>query len=297
MFYDWDDNNMKMIKPIVNILKIIDNYEDFIVGFAGVISDGISVKSEAVTALVNLKKSGKHIVLLSNSPKRVAAIAKILHENKVPLSLFDSIITAGEILHYFLKSKSGMYGALGSSYYQLGNQEDDGVFFDLGFEKVNDISKADFLYMSSVATLEDTIDTYRSLLEHAASLGIPFVCAGNDTSTYKDGKVCLAPGAIAEQYAVLGGKIITVGKPNAKIMEYAMEDFANMDKSKILMIGDNMATDIKGANLTGIHSALVSKGIHVNFLGEGYIPDVAKTRELSNSFDASPDYVISNLRW
>lgn len=288
---------MKMIKPIVNVLKIIDNYEVFIVGFSGAISDGVSVKSEAITALVNLKKSGKHIILLSNSPLRVASIAKILHENRVPLSIFDAIITAGEILHYHLKAKQGIFGALGSRYYQMGNQEQDGVFSGLDYEKVEDISKADFIYMSSVATLDDTADTYRVALEHAAGLGIPFVCAGNDTSTYKDGKVCLAAGAIAEQYAVLGGKIITVGKPDVKIMEYALEDYADMDKAKILMIGDNLTTDIKGANLMGIHAALVSKGVHVNFLGEGYIPDVAKTRELSNSFDTSPDYVISNLRW
>ena len=42
---------------------------------------------------------------------------------------------------------------------------------------------------------------------------------------------------------------------------------------------------------------MVSKGVHVNFLGEGYIPDVAKTREMANNYDAYPDYVISNLRW
>ena len=288
---------MKMIKPIVNILKIIDNYETYVVGFSGVLSDGASIKSEAVSALVNIKKSGKHVILLSNSPMRVASLSKILHDNKVPLSLFDSIMTAGEILHYRLKSKPGTYGALGTKYYQLGSQEDDGVFFGLGYEQVSEISKADFIYMSSVSSQEDTSDTFRPALEHAVGLGIPFVCAGNDTSTYMGGKVCLAPGAIAEQYAVMGGKIITVGKPDIKILEYVLEDFADQDKSKILMIGDNMSTDIKGANLMGIDSALVSKGVHVNFLGEGYIPDVAKTRELSNSFDSFPDYVISNLRW
>ena len=69
------------------------------------------------------------------------------------------------------------------------------------------------------------------------------------------------------------------------------------DVGEILVIGDNVATDIKGAAMLGWNSMLVSKGVHVNYLGEGYIPDVAKTRELSNSYDASPDYVISNLRW
>ena len=286
-----------MIKPIVNILKIIDNFDVAVVGFSGVLSEGSGIKSEAINALINMKKSGKKIVLLSNTPLRVAALAKILHENKMPLSVFDSIITAGEILHYQFKAKQGVYAALGTSYYVLGAQDTKGVFSGLSFTQTQEMSKADFIYMGEVSSPEDTIDTYRPLLEHAAGLGIPFVCAGNDTSTYKDGKVCLAPGAVAEQYAVLGGKIITVGKPDIKVMNYALEDYADVDRQRIVMIGDNMPTDIKGANLAGISSVLVSKGVHVNFLGEGYIPDVAKTRELSNSFDTFPDYVISNLRW
>lgn len=288
---------MKMIKPIVNILKIIDNFDVFLLGFSGVLSEGDGIKSEALTTMINLKKSGKKIILLSNTSYRIATLAKILHDNKVPLSMFDSIITAGEILHYHLKARQGIYAALGNKYYQLGSQDEDGVFAGLDFEKVNDIAKADFLYMHDVSQAEDTIDKYRQELEHASSLGMPFVCAGNDTSAYKNGKVCLAPGAIAEQYAILGGQIITVGKPDVAVMDYALEDYKNQDKSRILMIGDNLTTDIKGANLLGIASALISKGVHVNFLGEGYIPDVAKTRELSNSFDTFPDYVISGLRW
>ena len=55
--------------------------------------------------------------------------------------------------------------------------------------------------------------------------------------------------------------------------------------------------DVTVDELLGVDSALISKGIHINFLGEGYIPDVTKTRELASNFDAIPDYVISNLRW
>ena len=90
---------------------------------------------------------------------------------------------------------------------------------------------------------------------------------------------------------------MTLGKPDAKILAYALDGIENVDLSRTLMIGDNVPTDIKGANLLGISAALVSKGVHVNYVGEGYIPDVAKTRELSTNFDAYPDFVISNLRW
>lgn len=288
---------MKMIKPIVNISKVVDAFDTIVVGFNGVITDGKNVKSEAVTALINLKKNGRKIVLVTNSSMRVEKIARFLHENKLPLGVFDAIVSAGEIMHYRLKYRQDEFAAIGSNYYTLGSKNDNGVFSGLGYEEVDNIGKADFIYMSGVAKGDDLLDNYLPTLEHAASMNIPFVCPGNDTSSYLDGQICVAGGAFAEQYAVLGGKIITIGKPDADILTYALDGLDNIDKSKILLIGDNLATDIKGANLLDVSSALISKGIHVNFLGEGYIPDVAKTRELATNFDAYPDFIISNLRW
>lgn len=289
---------MKMIRPIVNISKVIDNYDAVIVGFGGVLSDASGIKQEAVSALINIKKQGKKIILCSNTGQRVSLLCDFLVANKVPLKLFDAIITAGEILHYKLKKRVGDFADLGSRYYKLGSQEDMGVFSQLDYEQVDDISHADFIYMESPSAADDYIEKYMPELEHAASLGLPFICAGNDTSGYKDGQISLAQGALAEQYAVLGGRIITVGKPDPVVMAYCMEVLPpDTAKNKILVIGDNLATDIKGANLVGFDSVLLSKGIHVNFLGEGYISDVAKTRELSTNLDAYPDYVISNLRW
>ena len=140
-------------------------------------------------------------------------------------------------------------------------------------------------------------DDYMEILSHSASLNIPMLCIGNDTSAFINGEIGTASASIAEQYAILGGQIITLGKPDKQIIAYAIEAYKNTPRERILLIGDSVSTDIKGANNAGISSMLVSKGIHVNFLGEGYIPDVTKTRELSTSVGATPDYVISNLRW
>lgn len=286
---------MKMIKPIVNLSKTADNYDTFVLGFNGVLYEGGSILPGAADALHNLASRGKKIVLLTNMAWRVATIAEWLRQNGVNPQIFSCIMSAGEILHYKLKHGSGNYGALGTQYYHLGSSADKGIFAGLNFVPVASLSAAHFLYMDTVSNINDTADTYRPLLEQAAALGLPFVCAGNDTSCFKDGKICLAPGALAEQYAVIGGRIVTLGKPDINIFKYCLDGIA--DPGNILVIGDNIATDIKGAVMLGWDSVLISKGVHVNFLGEGYIPDVAKTRELSNSYDASPDYVISNLRW
>lgn len=289
---------IKMIKPIVNISKIIDKYNTVILGFRGVITDGKIIKPDVINALINMKKQNIRILLLSNTSQRVETVVRFLFGNHVPLVVFDAIITAGEAMHYQLKAQGGDFSCIGHKYFRLGEKNYQGVFSGLkDYQEVSSMSQADFVYLEHVAQNDDTVEKYLPLMEHAASLNIPMVCVGNDTSTYSEGDIILGAGAVAEQYAILGGRIITFGKPDTRLFAYMLDGFQDVKKDKVLVIGDSLPTDIKGAKMLGVDSVLISKGIHVNFLGEGYIPDVAKTRELAANFDANPDYVISNLRW
>ena len=286
---------MKMIKPIVNLSKIASDYDTFVFGFNGVLYDGEKIFPDAVKCLNNLSSLGKKIVIITNSHLRIAEIVEILRKNDVNINILSNIVSAGEILHYKLKYAQNEYEAIGNKYFHLGNNKNKSVFSGLNFEEVSKIEEAHFIYMSDVFCADDSIDVYKPLLNQAVSLALPFVCAGNDTSCFIDGKLCLASGAIAENYAILGGRILTLGKPDVRVIQYALEGISQNEN--ILIIGDNVATDIKAASLLGFDSILISKGRHVNFLGEGYIPDVAKTRELSNSYDVSPSCVISAIRW
>ena len=286
---------MKMIKPIVNLSKIASDYDTFVFGFNGVLYDGEKIFPEAVKCLKSLSSLEKKIVIVSNSHLRIAEIVDILQKNYIDINIFSNIVTAGEILHYKLKYAQNEYEAIGNKYFHLGNNKSKSVFNGLNFTEVSKIEEAHFIYMSEVFSKDDSIEIYKPLLEQALSLTLPFVCAGNDTSCFIDGKLSLASGAIAENYAILGGRILTLGKPDVRVIQYALEGLSKNEN--ILIIGDNVATDIKSASLLGFDSILISKGRHVNFLGEGYIPDVAKTRELSNSYDVSPSCVISAIRW
>lgn len=125
---------IKMIKPIVNISKVIEPYNTVIVGFNGVLSEGNGVKSEAVEALIQMKRAGRHIVLLSNTALRVSSLINCLHENKLPVAVFDAVVTAGEILHYKFKARQGEFAAIGSNYYKIGDARDKGVFAGLDYQ-------------------------------------------------------------------------------------------------------------------------------------------------------------------
>ena len=286
---------MKMIKPIVNLSKIASDYDTFVFGFNGVLYDGESILPDAAKCLKSLATLNKKIIIVSNSHLRIAEVIAILKKAGLDINIFSNIVTAGEILHYKLKYAQNEYEAIGNKYFHIGNKSNKSVFSGLNFEEVSKIEEAHFIYMSEVLSSDDSIDVYKPLLDQAVSLSLPFVCAGNDTSCFINGKLGLASGAVAESYAILGGRILTLGKPDVRIMQYTLEGCVQNDN--IAVIGDNVATDIKSASLLGFDSILISKGRHVNFLGEGYIPDVAKTRELSNSYDVSPSCVISAIRW
>ena len=287
---------MKIIKPIVGISKIIDNYDVVVCGLNGVLYDGEHVKQDAVDALMKCAANGKKTVIVTNSSLRVAEICDILSGGKLgELNYLSAVVSAGEVLHYCLKNPQH-FGLSGNRYYNLGNRAAEGVFAGLDYIKVVRPDDADFAFIGMPDKETDTLDDYARALEHCFALGLPLVAAGNDVSTYYNGQISLGSGAVAEQYAVMGGVIYTIGKPAPDFVKYALEGVVKPE-SKVLFIGDGFATDIKSANLYNADAVLISKGIHVNYLGEGYIPDVEKARNLAMNFDVYPDYVISGLRW
>ena len=60
---------------------------------------------------------------------------------------------------------------------------------------------------------------------------------------------------------------------------------------KILSVGDNLNTDIKGANLLNYDSLIISNGIHKNEIKEKGIEATAK------SYETICNYIQSDLKW
>lgn len=285
-----------MIKPIVNISKITDTFDVVLCGLDGVLYDGETFKREAINALISLKRNGKKIILLSNTSMRLEHLFNLLYENQISPLLFDNIVTMGEVLHYKLQSSSPEYQSLGRVYYNLSDDDTAEAFAGLNYQETENYNQADFLFVAQ-PTQQIDVAAMSDVLSHCAGMQIPMLCLGAENSTFIDGEISSSAGAVAEQYAILGGKIILLGKPDKIFIDYALENMPNVDRKRIIMIGDSLPVDIKAADSANISSLLVSKGIHVNYLGEGYIPDVSKAKELAANYNTFPDYVISSLRW
>lgn len=287
---------MSTISPLLGISKIMDQYSTVIVGFDGVVYDGQNVSYDAVKALAQARLSGKNVILLSNSAYRVQHIIDILKKHNIPLNVFSLVMTAGEMVRYMLKKKSKKFSRFGKKYYRIGNDTDIAIMSGLDYERVTDINDAEFIFVGGAKNPSDTAEANRATLEYATTLNLPMLCVGNDISNHSKGEICNASGAFAEQYAVMGGEVCTYGKPDQTFLKYVLESFPT-DKENLLIVGDNIQTDIKMANLYGADSVLITKGVHINFLGEGYIPDVQRASELAANYEVYPKYVLSDLRW
>ena len=101
-------------------------------------------------------------------------------------------------------------------------------------------------------------------------------------------------GTIADLYDHMGGKVVILGKPSKKIYEESCKKIENLDKSKIIAIGDSLDHDILGANNFNIDSVLISTGIHKGLFNNGSKNGLNEIKN-SKKWNFSPTYICENL--
>ena len=86
-----------------------------------------------------------------------------------------------------------------------------------------------------------------------------FVGVGSEASSFNGstGPNIYMKGKIAELFERMGGEVIYFGKPHEEVYKMCFGK-----EEKVLAIGDNLRTDIKGANNLGIDSLFIYNGVH-----------------------------------
>ena len=113
------------------------------------------------------------------------------------------------------------------------------------------------------------------------------ICTNPDLIVDRGNKSEYCAGTIAKIFEEEGGKVEYFGKPYPLVYKLSAE----IKNKKILCIGDNLNTDIKGANLLNYDSLLISNGIHKNEINEKGI------KEISKQYETIVNYIQSDLKW
>ena len=269
-------------KLIKGLSQVHYKYDTFFIDLWGVVHNGIQLNPGAIEVLKNLNKLNKRFVLMSNAPRPSKNVQIFLLNLKMDKTLVKNIFTSGEA-----SIKSLQKNVYGKNFYHLGPKRDSDLF--RGFEKnQKNLKEADFILCTGFLDKhEDSLTYYKNLLKNYTQLKM--VCTNPDLVVYRGSKQEYCAGTLAEIFKELGGEVIYFGKPYPEIYNFCIKK-----NEKVLVVGDNIRTDIKGANNMKFDSLFITDGIHKKeFTGS----EVENYDRLLAKHGAKTNYYQKKLIW
>lgn len=243
------------ISKIEGLKSIKDSYDTYLIDVIGVMHDGKNPFKEAVDCVNNLISNGKIVIFVSNNPRPGSLTREKLSSFgvKQPFEIATSGDVARELLSTKFKNKN---------IYHLGAERNADITHNLSLKTVQNLEQADFVLLTAFLEPEESLAQHVSTLDKILRLNLPVLCANPDKIDMHGDKIRLCAGTLAEYLSSRGGSVMYTGKPDKIIFESLVNLFPhiNFDKEKMIMIGDSLETDIKGAHQFGIDSLLVLSG-------------------------------------
>ncbi len=258
-----------------NLLSIAEPFPGILLDAYGVFwaSNSVGLFPGSKEAMEELVRQGKIVGILSNSTQMATKEAdKLSKYGLVERKHFHFLITSGEIAKKVFRQGNLPFLTPKKKYWLLGEihpkySSHSPLFQDTPYTQTPFIQEADFIYIS-IPHINGQDQTDPALFEEEIRKltlsRLPMVCSNPDRFAHEGNppRAVVRQGSIAALYEKLGGKVFYMGKPSPAAYTAAMECFKNhelSDPAKILMVGDTPETDIRGARLFGMSSALVTK--------------------------------------
>ena len=261
--------------------KIVDDYDLFYVDLWGVVHNGIKLHKNAIFTIKEILKLKKNIVLLTNAPRPNKTVRDFLEKMGMEKKIRDHVYTSGEAALNYIKK---FYST--EKFYHIGPPRDFDLFSDSKKNQSKDINNCEYLLCTGLFDDHDNdLNYYKKLLEKYGKKKM--ICTNPDLIVDRGNKRELCAGSVAMVFEKMGGEVVYFGKPFPEVYN---QSFENKDK-KVLSIGDNLNTDIKGANLLNFDSLLISNGIHMNEIKDKGVEKVSK------EYEAIVNFIQSELKW
>lgn len=223
----------------------------YLIDLDGVLVRGSTMIPGADRFIARLQEAGVEYLVLTNNP--TYAPADLSHRLRtigmdVPAErIFTSAMATARFLHAqrpggtaFVLGESGLITAIHSIGYVITDLNPDYVVLGEGSFQLETLTKAIRLIMA----------------------GARFIATNPDTTGPGEGGLwvpaCGAMAAFIEKAS--GVSAYFVGKPNPLMMRMAL-NYLDVHSEETIMVGDNMATDIKGGVESGMETILVLTGV------------------------------------
>jgi len=261
--------------------SIADNYDLFYIDLWGVLHNGIKLHQEAIFAVEQILRIKKNFILLTNAPRPNETVKVFLEKMGLKKNIRNQVFTSGEAALNYLKQYCSR-----EKFYHIGPPRDFDLFSDFKKNQSKDLNNSQYLLCTGLFDGHDNdLNYYKQLLEKYNDKKM--ICTNPDLIVDRGNKRELCAGSVAMVFEKMGGEVIYFGKPYPEVYN---QSFDNKDK-KILSIGDNLNTDIKGANLLNYDSLLISNGIHRNEINDKGIDKVSK------EYESIVNFIQTELKW
>ena len=261
--------------------SIVDNYDLFYIDIWGVVHNGVNIFKDSIKVLNEILKLKKELVLLTNAPRPNENVKKFCEKLGMDKKLSNHIFTSGEAAIKYLKKNSYK-----DKFFHIGPPRDFDLFIDLKKQKTENIKDCTFFLCTGLfEDYNDNLNYYKDLLKNFISKKM--ICTNPDLIVDRGNIRELCAGSVAMLFEKIGGNVIYFGKPFPEVYKQSVET----SKKRILCIGDNLNTDIKGANLQNYHSLLITNGIHKQEIANDGI------KKVSRKYEALVNFMQSELKW
>ena len=282
-----------MAKMIETLGSVGRGYGVILCDVWGVLHNGMRAFPDAVAALRAARARGQAVVLLTNSPRPRAGVAEQLALLDVAADCYDAIVSSGDVTRRLIENGPRRV-------FHLGPDRDFALYDGLDVELCEEF-EAQTVVCTGMFDDDETPDDYAEMLERFRARNLPFICANPDIVVERGDELIWCAGALARDYARLGGRTEIAGKPHRPIYDAALAAASDLlgrevARREALAVGDGVLTDIKGAADNGIDVLFVSGGIHAGEYGGTGAPDPAAIRAFLHKHGYSPVAVIPRLR-
>lgn len=260
----------------------LDPYDGILFDAFGVLVDKRGPLAGAIELMTALRKQGKPYLILTNSASRTAAhMANEFRGLGLPIA-DDEIINSGMLVSDHIQQN----GLAGRRTIVLGTELSRGFVTAAGGEvvEIEEGVDADVVVVADQMgfSLLDGINAVISLILRRLDAGNPptlLLCNPDLIFPKGPGSYGVTAGALValfeqimiERYGDSAPRFLRLGKPHAPIFELASRQ---LDTGNLVMIGDQLGTDILGANRFGIDAILVNSGLAGNAPAATASPDL-----------------------
>ncbi len=255
--------------PLVHGLSALaERYDGLLVDLWGCLHNGLQAYGAAVDALQRFRRQGGRVVLVSNAPRRSAAVISQIEGFGVPSGAYDAVMTAGEAVRLEIEEKSDpWYAALGPAFLHIGTERDANLVEGLPFRRVEQASDADFLLCCGIRRSNETLADIAPELDACLAAGLPMVSANPDRFVLRGDSREICAGTLADAYVARGGDMRQEGKPYPAIYKRSRALLGDIPAERVLAVGDGIETDILGAARNDIDALWITGGLPSSFWG------------------------------